>query len=356
MLSALVHREVPEVVAFLALTEREEVHCVDGTAKDFQRVKSVLGPAREVTLDITALSTIGLLGNDFDLSRMAAKCIVSEGTLESLKRLGKSSADYERVQGYLRYDEERDRLAMQEIDPEVEREKATRAMEFAFKIESLCEVVGGRPLARMDPEKRKMLVEIFGSETAESIAIAKERGCPLWTDDYVTSVLVEGELSLQRIWTQSVCFWLRDAASMSAEECDIVTARLCGFNYRFTSITWRVIIVACGLCNWSTDKQPLRGVLDRFEEHAREQDMRVFTAGLIPALWREATSIDYASRVTFRVFDKLSLTREGRSTIRAISQHLDALFGVNVIGAKNARLVIEAWLESDKRGGNIIGC
>ncbi|HWM90484.1 MAG TPA: GreA/GreB family elongation factor [Thermoanaerobaculia bacterium] len=354
MLSALVHREVPEVVASLALNERDAVHCVEGAAEEFQRVNTVLGPARAVVLDVTALSTIGLLGSDFDLCRMAAACIVSEGTLESLKKLGKSVAEDEGVQGYLRYDKVRERLAMQEIDPEVERERAARAMEFASKIESLCEVVGGRPLARMDPDKRKMLVKIFGPAIAESIAIAKERGCPLWTDDYVTSVLIESELSLQRIWTQPVCFWLRDAASMSADECDIVTARLCGFNYRFTSISWRVIIVACGLCDWNPDKQPLRGVVDRFEEHAREQDMRVFTAGLIPALWREATLIDYASRVTIRVLEKLSHTRKGRATIRAIHQQLDVLFGVNVIGAQNARVVIEAWLEADKRGGSII--
>jgi tetratricopeptide (TPR) repeat protein len=90
MLATIVHREVPEVVTSLALNEREAVHCVEGTAEEFQRVNTVLGPARSVVLDITALSTIGLLGSDFDLSRMAATCIVSEGTLGSLKKLGSS--------------------------------------------------------------------------------------------------------------------------------------------------------------------------------------------------------------------------------------------------------------------------
>ena len=347
MLAEIVHREVPEVVVSLALSERA-IHCVDGRAEEFQRVASVLGGAREIVLDLTALSTIGLLGNDLDLSRMAAKCVVSEGTLNSLKKLGKSVADDERVQGYLRYDVERERLIMQELDPEVERERAAKAMEFANKIESLCEVVGGRSLARMDAEARKVLMEIFGTATAESIAIAKERSCPLWTDDYVTGALVDSELSLQRLWTQPICFWLRDAGSMSDDECDVVTARLCEFNYLFTSIRWRAVIVACGLCEWDPDKQPLQGVLERFGEHAREQDALVFTAWLIPALWR-APLVDYSSRVTIRVLEKLSRTRRGLAVIRAILQRLDALFGVDVIGAKNARIVIEAWLGACER-------
>lgn len=350
MLAEIVHREVPEVVRLLALNERDAVHCVDGRAEEFQQVDSVLGHAREIVLDIAALSTVDLLGNDFDLSRIAAKCIVSEGTLGSLKKLGKSVVDGEGVQGYLRYDVERERLIMQEIDPEVERERAAKAMEFATRIESLCEVVGGRPLVHMDAEKRKMLINIFGRATAESIAISQERSCPLWTDDYVTGVLVHNELSLQRLWTQPVCFWLRDAGSMSDDECDVVTARLCWFNYRFTSMRWKTVIVACGLCEWDPDKQPLRGVLDRFEEHAKEQDMLVFTAGLIPALWR-APLVDYSSRVTIRVLEKLSRTRRGLAVIRAILQQLDALFGVDVIGAQNARIVIEAWLSG---GGSII--
>lgn len=350
MLAEIVHREVPEVVTSLALSERSAVHCVDGRAEEFQHVNTVLGHARVVVLDIAALSTIGLLGSDFDLSRMAAKCIISEGTLGSLRKLGKSVVDDERVRGYLGHDGEQ--LTIREVEPELERERAAKAIEFAAKMESLCEVVGGRSLARMEPETRKKLVDIFGPATAESIAIAKERACPLWTDDYVAGVLVVNELSLQRIWTQPVCFWLRDAESMSVDECDIVTARLCGFNYRFTSISWRVIIVACGLCDWDPDKQPLRGVLDLFEEHAREQDMLLFAAGLIPALWREAPLIDYASRVTIRVLEKLSHSKKGLGIIRAILQHLDVLFGVNVIGAKNARTVIrgmgcssEAWRE-----------
>lgn len=141
---------------------------------------------------------------------------------------------------------------------------------------------------------------------------------------------------------------------MSADECDIITARLCGFNYRFTSISWRVVIVACGLCDWNPDKQPLRGVLDRYEEHAREQDMLLFTVGLIPALWRDAPLADHASRVTIRVLDKLSHAEKGLTIIRSILQRLDALFGLNVIGARNARTVMEAWLATAKRGGGII--
>lgn len=354
MLASFVHREVPEVVTALALNEREAVHCVDGTAEEFQRASAALGPARAVVLDITALSTLGLLGSELDLSRMAAKCIVSEGTLESLKKLGKSVVDDERVHGYLRYDLERERLTMQEVDPEIERERSTRAQAFATKIESICEVIGGRALAQMDSDIRRKLVRIFGPATAESMAIAKERSCPLWTDDYVAGVLVEKELSVQRIWTQPVCFWLRDAAGMSDNECDVVTARLCGFNYRFTSISWRVVIAACRLCDWDPDRQPLRGVLDRFEEQAKEQDMLLFGAGLIPALWREAPIIDYGSRVTIRVLEKLSHTSRGLAIVRAILRQLDTLFGVNVVGAQNAKLVMEAWLVAAKGGGSII--
>lgn len=347
-LADIVHRQVPEVLESLARSDKLVVQCVDGTGEEFQRVSGVLGSARSLVLDASALGTIGLLGKDFDLSRLAAKCIVSEGTLESLKRLGKALSDHEGMRGFLGYDGER--LVMREIDPEFEKERASRAREFAEFIESHCEIVGGSPLARIEFKDRQKMVRVFRSETAESIAIAKESGCPLWADDYVTGVLAQSELLVPRVWTQAVCFWLRDAGSMSSEECNVVTARLCSFNYRFTSISVQTIVTACGLSDWDPDKQPLLGVLERLGEHEREQDMLMLAAGLLPAAWREAPLLDSASRVTIRVLEKVSTTRRGLAIIHAIHGRLDELFGVNVLGADDARRVVEAWLSAATRG------
>jgi tetratricopeptide (TPR) repeat protein len=352
LLAATAHREIPEVVGTLARSEMLVIHCVDGRPEEFQHAYSALGTTSEIVLDLAALSTIDLLGPDFDLSRIAATCIVSEGSLESLKKLGSSLAEDGRLQGYMR--SEGDRLVIQEINPEIERERAARAVTFASRIEASCEIVGGRSLARLDSEARGVLKRVLGVETAESLAIAKERNCPLWTDDYVTGVLAISEFSLRRVWAQVVCFWLRDAKSMSGEECDAVSARLCGFNYRFTSISPSTILVACGMCEWNPDVQPLRGVLDRFGEHRVKQDLLVITASVLPSIWRDAPIVESASRVTIRMLDKLSQDSEGISVIQTVLRQLDNLFGINVIRAQEARTVFEAWLRTAAKGG-IIG-
>lgn len=351
-LAGIAHKGIPELVESFARDERNAVHCVDGRAEEFQRANGVMGSAREVVLDLTALSTLSLLGGDFDLSRMPAKCIVSEGSLEVVRKLGKSLVEDERVRGVMGFNGER--VGMVEINPQTERERAARAMEFVAQIEELCDVVGGRSLARTAPGERKKLIQILGVETAESISIAQERNCPLWTDDYATGILVRDMFPVQRVWTQAVCFWLRDAGIISSEGCDVVTARLCAFNYRFTSVSARTIIVACGLCDWDPEKQPLRGTLDRFEEHGGWQDILVLTASLITSLWREAPLYDSAARVTLRVLDKLSHSTRGLQIIQTILSNLDTIFGLNVIGAKDAKAVIEAWLLATAKGGRII--
>ncbi len=206
--------DIPRVLEYLAFSQRHAVHCVDGRAEEFKRANFVIGSARAVVLDLTALSTIKILARDFDLSKMTVRCIVSEGTLERLRQRGKSLVEDPRVSLFMNYDGEHDRLIVQEIDPAAERERAAQATEYADKIESLCEVVGGRSLARIEPMTRDTLVRVFGSATAESIAIAMDRNSPLWSDDYATGIYIRSELSLQRVWTQTVCFWLRDAGVM----------------------------------------------------------------------------------------------------------------------------------------------
>jgi TPR-GreAB-C-PIN type conflict system protein len=349
-LAEVAHKEIPMVMESLARDERHAVFCVDGRAEEYQRARIVLSAARAVVLDLSALATISLLEADFDLSRMAARCIVSEGSLECLRQLGESVAEDERVSGYMGLEGER--LIMQELNPEREDARAARATEFVSRIEFLCEIVGGRALAGIDPKRRDVMIRVLGAETAESAAIAKEYGCPMWTDDYVTGILITREFSLQRVWTQAVCLWLRDAESMSNDECDAASARLCGFNYQFTALSPSTILVACRLSNWDPDKQPLLGVLDRFGEQVAGNDMLVFTAGLFPSLWREAP-LDSASGVTIRILAKLSQSSRGLVVILNILKRLDDLFGLNVVGAQRAKTVIEAWLRTTK-GGRII--
>jgi hypothetical protein len=197
------------------------------------------------------------------------------------------------------------------------------------------------------------MMRVLGAETAESVAIAKEYGCPLWTDDYVAGILITREFSLQRVWTQAVCLWLKDAESMSNDECDVVSASLCGFNYQFTTLSPSTILVACRLSNWDPDKQPLLGVLDRFGEQVAGNDMLLFTAGLFPSLWREAP-LDLASRVTIRICDKLSQSSRGLAVMRTVLKRLDDLFGLDVVGAQRAKTVIEAWLRTTTKGERII--
>jgi hypothetical protein len=140
---------------------------------------------------------------------------------------------------------------------------------------------------------------------------------------------------------------------MSNYECDVVSARLCGFNYQFTSLSPNTIVVACHLSGWNSNKQPLLGVLDRFGEQVRGNDMLVFTAGLLPSLWREAP-FDLASQVTIRILDRLSQSSKGLAVVRTILKRLEDLFGLNVIGAQRAKTVIEAWLRTATMGGRII--
>ncbi len=353
-LAAAAGKDLPVVMRAFALDERRSIYCFEGRAEDFDEAKTLLGSAREVVLDLVALSTVSLLNGDFDLSRLPVRCIVSAGTLEVLRKQGRSDL-FDRTHGYILFDEGRDRVVLHELDLEAERRQADQARKFADKVEATCEIVSGRPLARISPETRKMLLRIFGSETAESIAVAKERNCLFWTDDFVTSVVVEKELSLQRTWTQSTCLWLRAVRILTDRECDVITSRLCGFGYHFTAISVSTIIVACELCEWDPNKQPLLGVLSRVKDFGRGQDLLFAAANLLPTVWREAPLDDFAARVTIRVLEILSHSSRGISVIIKVLRRIDTIFGVNVIGATKAREVIEAWLNTTEGRSQVIG-
>lgn len=80
----------------------------------------------------------------------------------------------------------------------------------------------------------------------------------------------------------------------------------------------------------------------------------MIAASSIPTIWREKPLVDYATRVTIRMLDKMSHNSGGIDNIRTLSRNIDRIFGLNVVDAQRAKMVIEAWLRTGPGGGGII--
>jgi hypothetical protein len=221
--------------------------CCVGTLEERQRAMQTISGTQAVVVCATALMT-AFLSETWSLLDLQTKVLVSPGTLDLLRansgRVGAILGPTNALRGGPRWS----RTAF---------EFASKLGDFLDVLDSRATVVGAEPLARLPPARRELLTKYFGDDCAESIAIAADAGCPLWTDDFAAGVFAEGEFRVARVWTQTIAsHFVRQRFEPALS--NTLTASLLGWQYAFTfsdRSAWRA---AGTLAAWNAGVAPSR--------------------------------------------------------------------------------------------------
>lgn len=218
--------------------------------------------ATEVVVDPTALATLFLLEAEAMLSVDGIRFVVTEGTLQELRQ-SPLLEDSARRRGTLVKVGEH--YVMQEAAPAQAALLRNRLQELIKVIEAKCARVPGDALARLPVALRTSLPDIVGTGTAESIAVAVERGCYLWTDDFAVGKLAEGDLRIHRVTTQWLALALEAKGHLSTPLPAMVSIGMLLHGYRTTALNGAAVSHSVIQAAGDPTVEPLRAVVEYME-------------------------------------------------------------------------------------------
>ncbi len=290
----------------LAAEDEQSVKCAMGTPDERDEALRSLQTAKGVVVDISALATLRLLSLEKVLSSANFHFILSERTWVTLQERLSHSKLFATPSGTLYFRDGRHGMYAGKPPPIKSSELQVRTKNSASSlVEKTCEVKGAPALAALQPEKRDALEKFFGSYGAESMILASNPDCVLWTDDLIQAQTSAQEFGSRRVWTQIVLGALADLGLLTAEEYGEATARLLGMEFVATQFDSSSLVSAFSLASWSASNRPAAQVLKTFSNPAADLNplFKIFVEFTI-RLYEEAITPETRCSTTLRRFSR----------------------------------------------------
>ena len=321
------------------------VRCCSGSNEERDQAAKALESCNTVVLDISAISSLFLLDRLDILEGWPVDIVVSRNTVNELcQMVVNEELVGERVTGVLLKTDTGH--AFVESTAEQKADYLDKLRRLVSTIEDNCKIEPCQALAKLDPQKRGILIEVFGQYGAESILLAATvPKAVLWTDDFAQAGLAKGEHGVSRVWTQLVVAKLAESGVVRPEVFLDASAKLFGYGYYFTGQNADIIRHAGIIAEWKIDRWPFSQTLSIFaEEDLDLRQVLQLARDFIRLLYQESLLPESENAIMIKILENIAKKKGGVQGISYLFEALPVIFGVNVIGLTRATETIGSWL------------
>jgi tetratricopeptide (TPR) repeat protein len=317
----------------LSLAARPDaiIKCCQGSEEELEAALSAHNRANTIVLDLNAVATLSLLDRLDLLESWPRRFIVSQATLQELRRF-----QFE------------PNFALSGTSNWTGSEIGTidvHLADVADRVASICTIADAGVVVTLSRSQREELIGHFGLHGAESIMLAAMPGHVLWTDDRVLANVARNDFGVRRIWTQSAFMALVQTGCLEAAELATATTKLAGWGYTFTTPSLETLMRAGAVAEWECDLFPLKQALDQFStDSIRMPDAVILAGELIVHIVADQNLRSIRTSVIGRLLDRLAMRRGGREAIEALPRSLPIRFGLDLIGARELDDTIRGWM------------
>jgi nucleoside phosphorylase len=335
--------EEPEALWRLAHLSNTPLSCCSSSEKALWFAYSSLDKCQELVLDLSALSTMAMLGCLEPLARARKKFIVSHECLYALRRLKSNLRfpfGFEHTLGKHWNGAKFFDFTIQQSDA---RDSFLDGI-ITF-VESRCTVTGAPQVAQLSPEQRKELETTFGAVGLYTSVLARAPNRVLWTDDGVLAYVAEFRFRVRRVWTQVVLRWLLGQQHLELSEFDTLSTKLVGGGYQFTHMS-QGIILACGnAAKWKPNAWPLNeAIASLANPHADILSLMRIAGAITSKTYLELVVPESRRSVLLAVLDALARRPGIRdSNFSDFRASIPGVFGLNSVAAMDAIETLDAW-------------
>lgn len=338
---------IVEVVHRTAAAKDVGLRCCVGSVVERQQALRALQLADSVVVDWSVLAGLFIFGQVDLLEKVPLHVVISEGTVADLNEFRET---------YFRRPDERQRLTLVGDQPAVDEwsEKEWERLrglldQLLVTIHNRCEVGAGFGVAGLEADTRDEMDNIFGRSVAETIELTNRPGHVLWSDDQAVAVYGRARFKIERVWTQSMCFWLAGAGCIAADKAHEITLCLLGANYQFTGINVAAFGYALHKGDWKVDEWPVRVVLDHFrDEHVNVPHIYPLMVDVLQYVWNNSPNLASSEGITLRLLERISRRSGGDVILGQLGRNLSEIFGLNVVAEFRVREAIRAVTSSTR--------
>jgi tetratricopeptide (TPR) repeat protein len=316
--------------------------CCLGTVAERENALGLLEQSKVIAMDITALLTAAELKLLSIIDRNFEEILVCQSTLDLLQ-----SAIAERqgigAGGYMTMRKEGNKIFREEITAE----QINKQIEF---LEAVKEWIKRYSNVRPSPvvtkfARRKEIQDLIGRSFLDTILLAKENSCPLYTDDYGTKSLAENDADFQvsGVWTQAVAMHALREKLITEDEYNNLVVQLVGLNYRHTTISGPTVLEAAKRAEWSSAR-PYTDVLETFRGSQTEihSAVAVFSDFLF-LLWQQPLLDSKRETLVLCFLDVLTDMRDDMVVLKLVRAAIKRKFRLLPLAEAKTQQVISAW-------------
>ncbi|HEX4341538.1 MAG TPA: hypothetical protein VH062_36765 [Polyangiaceae bacterium] len=179
----------------------------------------------------------------------------------------------------------------------------------------------------------------------ETAVLASQPNRILWSDDGVYALIARERLGVRRIWTQAALAWLVDEGRIGGEVHTAASARLIGWGYSFTRSNPAIMREAGRLAEWNRERWPLNEAVKYLGlQEVRPGDAIFLGVSLVKDGYREGAIQEQRRGLLLDVLAALRQRLDmSESLLDDFDRFLPKLFGLDALGADDARKTFRAW-------------
>ena len=335
----IIHRNIIDVWNGLVGSKWGVKSCL-GTLEERKKAFDLLTENRVVAIDITSLLTVERLKIFPMLEKRFDKILIAKSTFHLLleaisERKGVQS------RGFSTIGTGGDGLVREDIPPEVVKGQIEYLERLKKWVRDHCEVT---PLKQgLKPETGNDQREMLGPSFLDTILIAKEQKCLLYTDDFGTKMIALNDFGVESFWTQVLLMSMLSYKQVTEDEYYEVILQLVHLKYRHTTINGQIILYAAKKANWSN-----ADTFAEILETLRGTQMEIHSvAGVLVEfmfhLWQQPVLDFQRDVLVMAALEVLSDQRDDRAVVRLMRVAVEIRFRMIPLTEARVQQVISAW-------------
>lgn len=339
----LIGRDPVTIWGGLVNNPRIGIRCCAGTLEERKQAIGVAQDAKTIAVDVTTLLTLGsmerleLLNESFD-EILVAQSTIDLLTQEIADKSGMSS------KGFMTVWKEEGQYYRQEVSEEDIKKQIAFLTKIKDWIAANATIAPMTEILKLPKEQRERLYETIGESFVDTMMIAKERGCPIYTDDHGTRAVAKNDFSVDGFWTQVLAIVGLGKGTVTSEELEAINTSLCGLNYRHTTISALTLMHTAKKMGWIASGSftlVLGGITGPKIEIGSAMGVAV---EFFYQLWREPALSDLQREgLVFAVLDAVAQGKDRVEVIKYAAALTQRRFQLLPVAGKHVLRLVAAW-------------
>lgn len=319
------------------------IRCCAGTLEERREAINTAHEAKAVAVDLTALLTLGSMKSLELLKGSFAEILVAQSTIDLLTQEiadkgGMSS------KGFMTVWKEDGKYHRREVSAE----DIQKQIDFLTKIKEWLGVnaivAPMTEILKLPRERRERLYETIGESFVDTMMIAKEHECPIYTDDHGTRAIAKNDFSVDGFWTQVLAIAGFDKGTVTSEELEAMNTSLCELNYRHTTISALTLMHTARKMNWVAAGSFTTVLVGITGPKIEIGSAMVVAVEFFYQLWKEPVLSDLQREgLVFAVLDAVAQGKDRVEVIKYAAALIQRRFQQAPVAGKHLLRLVAAW-------------